>query len=452
MKSNFLLPLLVLTFVLTGCSNHEHTFSDSWSFNEAVHYHEATCEHTNLVKDMTPHTFVEGVCSTCGYIDPNYVPEPKPYVDIYYLPSHSEETYFDDLYSETTYEYDNDLHGYKEVLDLYEDDPTNYTRRTKEYRYNEDYTELKLTDKEEHMIDGSATSFSIDYFEYKFLNNNSYIFSKYIFNKDTEQFDFDYEIGRFYNSKNQKVFEYTKLMDVEFDSFYYSTMNLFYYNEEGYRTKSVYFDGRYHGDQITYISAMDIYEYNEDFSSGIKNEYYNSENGYIRDGYVIITSENINGIRYDTEVNYSEDDVPGNTNIFGYDKNLEKVYSNYGGMHTEEEIKKNDTNKIVEYSYKDTFSTSLLNVEYASNGKDIVSSYEIIDDNDTKINREAHYCYNDAHQMSSVSLVVEGLGDYQIETNISYSTLQNDKLLEKMDIYKNLIHQYSHEVLVEGLI
>ena len=53
---------------------HEHTYSETWSSDGLSHWHQATCEHTNLTSDFANHTFVNGVCSVCGYIDPNYKP------------------------------------------------------------------------------------------------------------------------------------------------------------------------------------------------------------------------------------------------------------------------------------------------------------------------------------------------------------------------------------------
>ncbi len=43
----------------TGSSipSHEHTYSDSWSNDDTYHWHSATCEHKDLVKDKTTHTF-----------------------------------------------------------------------------------------------------------------------------------------------------------------------------------------------------------------------------------------------------------------------------------------------------------------------------------------------------------------------------------------------------------
>ena len=45
---------------------HEHTYSEEWSFNDVLHYHEAACGHY-LKKDEANHTLVKGVCTVCGY-------------------------------------------------------------------------------------------------------------------------------------------------------------------------------------------------------------------------------------------------------------------------------------------------------------------------------------------------------------------------------------------------
>lgn len=55
---------------------HEHTFSEEYSKNDYSHWHAATCEHTDIVKDAAAHTFDEGTteggkttytCTVCGY-------------------------------------------------------------------------------------------------------------------------------------------------------------------------------------------------------------------------------------------------------------------------------------------------------------------------------------------------------------------------------------------------
>ncbi|MDO4809791.1 MAG: InlB B-repeat-containing protein [Eubacteriales bacterium] len=58
---------------------HTHTFSGVWSTNEAAHWHAATCEHTDLAKDMAAHAWGTGdntnKCTVCGYEKTS--PEPE---------------------------------------------------------------------------------------------------------------------------------------------------------------------------------------------------------------------------------------------------------------------------------------------------------------------------------------------------------------------------------------
>lgn len=43
-----------------------HTFSETWTYDDAVHYHAATCEHKGERADEGEHTFSDGVCTVCG--------------------------------------------------------------------------------------------------------------------------------------------------------------------------------------------------------------------------------------------------------------------------------------------------------------------------------------------------------------------------------------------------
>ena len=47
---------------------HTHTFDDKYTYDEAAHWHKATCEHNELVNDYGNHTFMDNVCTICGYI------------------------------------------------------------------------------------------------------------------------------------------------------------------------------------------------------------------------------------------------------------------------------------------------------------------------------------------------------------------------------------------------
>ena len=52
--------------ILTACG-HEHTFSNEWSKDAQYHWHAATCEHKDEVKDRAEHDFGGNRCGTCGY-------------------------------------------------------------------------------------------------------------------------------------------------------------------------------------------------------------------------------------------------------------------------------------------------------------------------------------------------------------------------------------------------
>ena len=51
--------VFISVILLTGCnisSTHTHTFSSMWSYDDTYHYHEATCEHKDIVSDKGKHT------------------------------------------------------------------------------------------------------------------------------------------------------------------------------------------------------------------------------------------------------------------------------------------------------------------------------------------------------------------------------------------------------------
>ena len=60
------LPLAMA--LLAGCG-HEHTFSDEWTKDANKHWHDATCEHKDQVKDEGPHVDEDknNKCDVCGY-------------------------------------------------------------------------------------------------------------------------------------------------------------------------------------------------------------------------------------------------------------------------------------------------------------------------------------------------------------------------------------------------
>ena len=87
--TTLLLALLVFLCLAVSCKNdpstppsHEHSFESSWSVDDTYHWHKATCEHTDVVKDKAEHSKDSGVvtkepsisedgekvfsCSVCG--------------------------------------------------------------------------------------------------------------------------------------------------------------------------------------------------------------------------------------------------------------------------------------------------------------------------------------------------------------------------------------------------
>lgn len=72
MKKYLFPAIFALSISLVGCTGdkpHEHTFSEEWSKNDSSHWHNATCDHTNLVSNLSDHEYGDdNVCDVCGYI------------------------------------------------------------------------------------------------------------------------------------------------------------------------------------------------------------------------------------------------------------------------------------------------------------------------------------------------------------------------------------------------
>ena len=85
MKRNFkllvvVLVLAVMVLTLASCDvingvidkikPHEHEYSADWSSDATNHWHAALCDDAEPA-DVAAHTFAEGVCSVCGYENPD---------------------------------------------------------------------------------------------------------------------------------------------------------------------------------------------------------------------------------------------------------------------------------------------------------------------------------------------------------------------------------------------
>lgn len=51
--------------------SHKHSWYTEWSSDETYHWHSPKCDDTNEVKDKAQHTYVNNVCTACGYERPN---------------------------------------------------------------------------------------------------------------------------------------------------------------------------------------------------------------------------------------------------------------------------------------------------------------------------------------------------------------------------------------------
>lgn len=60
---------------------HEHNFAMDWTSDDTHHWHEATCEHNELVSDKDTHSLDgDGKCSVCGYRKKQDIgPQPNPH-------------------------------------------------------------------------------------------------------------------------------------------------------------------------------------------------------------------------------------------------------------------------------------------------------------------------------------------------------------------------------------
>ena len=53
----------------SGSHSHSHSYATAWSYDDTYHWHASTCGH-DVVSGKANHSFIDGVCSVCGQIDP----------------------------------------------------------------------------------------------------------------------------------------------------------------------------------------------------------------------------------------------------------------------------------------------------------------------------------------------------------------------------------------------
>ena len=90
--------IICLVFVFVACEQeegHKHEYSAEWTYDEYSHWHKATCEHTEEIKDKEEHSWGEGetveepthnkeglkkyTCSICSAVKEEILPQKHNY-------------------------------------------------------------------------------------------------------------------------------------------------------------------------------------------------------------------------------------------------------------------------------------------------------------------------------------------------------------------------------------
>lgn len=67
MNKKIIFSLLGLSAIsLSGCVQHQHKYSEDWSYNETMHWHDSTCGHEGMAEGLGEHNFVGNTRSDCG--------------------------------------------------------------------------------------------------------------------------------------------------------------------------------------------------------------------------------------------------------------------------------------------------------------------------------------------------------------------------------------------------
>lgn len=71
-----LVAVFCVSWAFTACkvTEHTHTYSSDWTYDETYHWRKATCEHSDQVSDKDKHTFDGNECTVCKYNKSNPLP------------------------------------------------------------------------------------------------------------------------------------------------------------------------------------------------------------------------------------------------------------------------------------------------------------------------------------------------------------------------------------------
>lgn len=359
--------------------------------------------------------------------------DPKP-KDLYYLPSLMKVSMGDELMSSHSYEYfDN---KYVETILVADQEG----KRVVTHEYNDDFSRETILVE---CFDDSGVLYYGNRYETEYFSNGSYETETYSYVEEEKSYCFEYIRGAKYNSFKQEETSFlmypTENEEILEISWYYVSE----FNELGLETKYESYTGFY-GEGCTPVKDYySTYTYNEDFSKCTIQDYYvNNKGEALKDGYTESDIYVENGIRYLDEQIYFEDGEKGNHNKFGYDGNMNKVYSLYGGLSEETILHKNSDGLLSQYVQNIENENTVMDIVY--NEKSNIASTETTRKIDSvQVSKETvNYTYDSNDQLVKAKYE-STTEDKPLITEVTYSTKQNDKLLKHMGFYQDIIEENS---------
>lgn len=465
MKHKIIIVLSSLIAVtLTGCNEkpeceecpeippvHEHTFSSEWEHDETKHWHKATCEHTDLTKDLAEHVFVDGVCE-CGYEEPE--PEPIP-EKTYFLPKTIKHTHNGVASEMYKYTFDEDLLGYTETMTS-EDPffaPNTYITTV---RYNEDFSKMtsesKIIHEEVNPDSGEieTTSMIMGIEFYEFFENGSYTIEEYQYDEIIEKVELRHKNGYFFNEYGQETIHYQLRPGDDLDD-----LPILNYTEKtyDYKHRIIRYDSYEGTFQNKYLASYDVYEYDDAQNKGLETSYdLNTETQLFEiSSYTDIIMSEIDGDPYFYEQIRYPDGELGNYNVFGYDALYRPIYLNYN-RYDVSLLEENDLHQITRYTFENSEGWAF-EMDCTYNEDDLLSSTTKHEQfsSDSRSVAYTSYKYNDTKQITNVECSYSHLSEtehevYLEECEVTYSSIECKDVLERMDINTQLYSMYSDTV------
>ena len=431
----------------SSTSIHVHQYAETWSFDQSGHWHKAICEHKDLTKDFSAHIDQnhDGYCDTCLY---------QLIINHYYLPEKILNYRKDGntLEHEYRFSYDEDFRGYTVTFHYYgeQEDIETYS-----VRFSDDFAIKTTLFKSEEGVPGSfKVTKKEKYIETLLDDFGSTSVETYEYDETKEEYVFIKKITNKYNSKHQKVLYLDERpkeeseLDLYYDSFYE-----YIYDENLYLISERAYCDDYEDDRF-YIENLSEYTYDETYTSGREYSYYCSDGFNLEfDGYSEISITHDDGNRTFTYQNYDIEGNKGNINIFSYDSELREKRVYYGGLDEDHLSEYNEYGQLVHVSHLDpAFYSVEISASYGNEGSGISNCLveEQYNSGITIVTSSA-FTYNDFHQLSSAekkAIYADETSD-EYALSVTYTSLQNDLLLDHMDYMIDVLRRYTHYYLYD---